>query len=552
MVADIGQRIDDAADLAPGIVRHGKLVSALIVAGELVQGVADAVQARHDCDDLSDETTKTSALARALAASVVQSWSSNFANDSLDHARSLLRYVANDIVHGSLSIRTAEGFAFYAVYPEAYVVAARTFGLLGDRCGLLGLRSIGTTLAAVVAAAIGSPAYQTVRPVGDPFARVVRVSAGLGAALRGDGTTTHIIIDEGPGASGSSFAAAASALEQAGVRSDAIVFLPSHAGAPGAMASPKSQGRWRTTRRAVVTFDELSLGAERECHQLQTWFQDLVGAAIAPLKDLSAGAWRLERASAAPADPRFERRKFLLQTDQGCWLLKFAGLGASGERKWDMAQTLCAAGFGVEPIALRHGFILERWHGEASSPAGGRPVGDFVAHLGRYLGFRAHCFPADDRDGADAVTLDAMTGHNIREQLGATAGTHAPKASPHWGLRVRTDGRLHPWEWLVLPNGRLLKADALDHHAGHDLIGCQSIAWDIAGAAVEFDLSLDEVERLRCRVEQHGRTAIEPSAVTAHTLHYAAFQLGLWTGVAGASDHIVRYENHVRRQLCLL
>jgi hypothetical protein len=29
---------------------------------------------------------------------------------------------------------------------------------------------------------------------------------------------------------------------------------------------------------------------------------------------------------------------------------------------------------------------------------------------------------------------------------------------------------------------RLLKTDALDYHAGHDPIGCQDIAWDIAGA----------------------------------------------------------------------
>ena len=55
--------------------------------------------------------------------------------------------------------------------------------------------------------------------------------------------------------------------------------------------------------------------------------------------------------------------------------------------------------------------------------------------------------------------------------------------------RVETDNRLHAWEWLHTPDGRLLKTDALDHHAGHDLIGCQDITWDIAGATVELDLS---------------------------------------------------------------
>ena len=57
----------------------------------------------------------------------------------------------------------------------------------------------------------------------------------------------------------------------------------------------------------------------------------------------------------------------------------------------------------------------------------------------------------------------------------------------------------------MTPDGRLLKTDALDHHAGHDLIGCQDITWDIAGATVELDLSDSERNRL-CRIvaEQSG------------------------------------------------
>ena len=54
---------------------------------------------------------------------------------------------------------------------------------------------------------------------------------------------------------------------------------------------------------------------------------------------------------------------------------------------------------------------------------------------------------------------------------------------------IRVDGRMHPWEWIVGRDGALVKTDALDHHQAHDLIGCQDAAWDLAGAAIEFDLN---------------------------------------------------------------
>ena len=41
----------------------------------------------------------------------------------------------------------------------------------------------------------------------------------------------------------------------------------------------------------------------------------------------------------------------------------------------------------------------------------------------------------------------------------------------------------------LLKDPTLLKTDALDHSEGHDLIGCQDIAWDVVGAATELELS---------------------------------------------------------------
>jgi hypothetical protein len=90
---------------------------------------------------------------------------------------------------------------------------------------------------------------------------------------------------------------------------------------------------------------------------------------------------------------------------------------------------------------------------------------------------------------------------------------------------MEIDGRLHLWEWLLLPDGRLIKTDGVDHCDSHDLIGCQDLAWDLAGAAVELSLSDSELDRLRRHVAREGAPAA-PEAVAFYRACYLAFQLG--------------------------
>jgi hypothetical protein len=91
---------------------------------------------------------------------------------------------------------------------------------------------------------------------------------------------------------------------------------------------------------------------------------------------------------------------------------------------------------------------------------------------------------------------------------------------------VDVDGRLHLWEWLRVGD-RLVKTDALDHAAGHDLVGPQDIAWDVAGAAVELGLDAG-------RLVDAMPAATRPSAELVAFLRvaYLGFQLGLWTFAA--------------------
>jgi hypothetical protein len=99
--------------------------------------------------------------------------------------------------------------------------------------------------------------------------------------------------------------------------------------------------------------------------------------------------------------------------------------------------------------------------------------------------------------------------------------------------RVATDNRMHSWEWLVL-GSRLIKTDALDHSATHDLVGCQDISWDIAGAAVELGLSDDETADL-CRIvrQESGHPAHRELLAFLRPC-YLAFQMGSHAMAANA------------------
>ena len=172
--------------------------------------------------------------------------------------------------------------------------------------------------------------------------------------------------------------------------------------------------------------------------------------------------------------------------------------------------------------------------------------GAIVDHLGRYLAIRAN-LDVEGRAGASIAALADMLAVNAGEALGADAGREAAaRWRPHAATlaamvrRRLTDNRLQAWEWLVTPDGRLLKTDAVDHHAGHDLIGCQDIAWDVAGAIVEFDLDGDEAARVTRAVRGATGRAVPPALLGFATDAYLAFQIGACDLAAGRADEVDR------------
>jgi len=224
----------------------------------------------------------------------------------------------------------------------------------------------------------------------------------------------------------------------------------------------------------------------------------------------------------------WERLKFLADTRDGRVLLKFAGLGAIGEGKLEMARALHAAALTPEPLGLVHGFLAERWCEDARPLAtGDRPA----AEIGRYVGARARLFPAEAWSGASLKRLLEMSRRNLSLGLGGSA---APLLT-HWESRiaslsprvhrVRTDNRLDCHEWLRV-DGRLIKTDALDHCAAHDLIGCQDLAWDVAGAIAEFELDDGSTSDLIVAAEHASGRQVDLELLEFYQLAYLAFRLG--------------------------
>ncbi|MDE2486615.1 MAG: hypothetical protein KGO51_04390 [Alphaproteobacteria bacterium] len=509
---------------AAGPDRHDRLTSAFLQASELAQAVADAEFEARGEDDASPAQDAAMALLVALARKLAASAWSGFDVIGPPSSAELMTLALSPLPE-EVEIKTPEGYAFYAVYPEAYLKAAAERPWDAPPL-VIGIRSIGTGLAALVAAVTNAPQVVTVRPVGDPFRRELRVTEALRRRFAAH-TGPFAVVDEGPGLSGTSFLAVADLLAALGVAPDRVCFLPSHGAEPGHHATRKGRARWRATERRPAVLDDLLVE-----EPLSNWFVDLTGP-LTEVQDLSGGGWALGRTD-IPINAGMERRKFRLVGERGVWLAKFAGLGEIGESKFARARTLARAGAAPEPLGLRRGFLLEQWIEGEPGPNMSRTA--VVEHVGRYLGLRALAFPAEASEGASLEDLAVMTRVNSAELVGAAAGALPAlplNAQPH---AIHIDGRLHRWEWLTTADGRVFKTDALDHSAGHDLVGCQDVAWDIAGARIELDLDEAEVEALCATVGRVCDRRVDRALLGFYEAAYPAFQAGLWTYARDAAS----------------
>jgi hypothetical protein len=126
------------------------------------------------------------------------------------------------------------------------------------------------------------------------------------------------------------------------------------------------------------------------------------------------------------------------------------------------------------------------------------------------------------RSGASSAELELMARVNVAEALGV-------ELPPSFALPLEApaipDGRMHPHEWIVRPGASWLKVDGVDHGDDHLFPGPTDAAWDLAGAAVEWELDAGGVEALLDGYRRQTRDDAR-SRFGSYVVAYAAFQLG--------------------------
>lgn len=546
---------------ADGLV-HERVRDLLIEFGILESGVADALNPERDAPaPLTDAMRDVShQLGRVFVAS-----SSGTPRAQLRHlagvALDAITELAGRTLPDSITVSHPEGYAYYGVFPEQYAAAASRLAsqLAPGRAVCIGVRSIGTSLSAVVAAElerIGCSVHSyTVRPRGHPFARTVALEPHLEQRIIADRAAMFIVVDEGPGLSGSSFASVATALTRVGIPEEHIVFLPSWLPDGSGFVSEAAREVWPRHRKFHVSFDECWLDSGRLAAAL---------GASGSLTDVSAGAWRtytIPRVDDWPAvQPQHERRKYLAPRDDRAALYRFTGLGDAGVAQCERAAVLADAGFSLPPLASTHGFTATEWvDARPLTPADvDAPLLDRIA---RYIAFLAREFPA--RTATRPAQLHEMVEVNARELLGDAAGGAASDAVRASGAfedahAVALDGRMAPHEWL-LHAGTTIKTDATEHHDDHFFPGSQDPAWDLAATVIEFCLTDAARRYLLARFIRCGGDAATPARMPAYELAYLAFRGGYATTALSALEPgaergrwqraLDRYRHQLRRRL---
>jgi hypothetical protein len=409
---------------------------------------------------------------------------------------------------GQASVSTPEGFAYYALHPLAYADALERLPGLPQNMLAVGIRSIGSTLSAVVAAAArqrGLNAQRlTVRPGGHPYDRHTEFPPPQQAAVRKAAAegAVFLVVDEGPGLSGSSFLSVAEALERAGASPQKIILLCGHEPDPRALCSVHAAERWQRFRHIAAP------GARRPAEA-----EEFIGA----------GEWRrllFRDESGWPESwTSMERLKYLSAREERR-LFKFAGLGHYGEQVLEREQAVAAAGFGPVPRRENGGFVSYTWlDGRAMSASdlfSPVPASGVLARLAEYCAFRARAFPANEAD-ARPGPLQEMAEHNLREfQIDLPVALK-------WEKPVLADGRMQPHEWLLTATGEMLKTDSGSHGEDHFFPGFTDIAWDLAGAIVEWRMETEQASEF---LELYRRASGDDAAArVADFIHaYAVFR----------------------------
>ena len=530
VTSDLVREVAALAEKTGAGAGHDAATELLMETGRLEAGITDALF--PDADGVNELSMAARRATIMAAHAFAASWEGR-QKDVAQWTSSLLRALEGISVMPlpwKIKTRIPEGFVHYGLFPEVYIKAAKDFfeEQKPREAVCIGLRSIGTSLSAVVAATLEDMGCKvrsfTFRPKGHPFRRKARLTEQLEAVLKKLGKP-FLIVDEGPGLSGTSFACAAEKISSLGAPDDGIFLFPSWNPDASSFISAEAREIWGRHRKFVSSFEELWIQSGRLAKE----------ASVGPdLVDISAGMWRslfYKGESDYPAvHPRHERRKYLCA---GSVLLKFAGHGRYGRKKFARASAIADAGYGLPASGLCNGFL--KCDFVPARPLNGSGLNQVLLdEMAGYLAFIKRSFPASR--GMEFDEFAQMASNNIALGLGQdwaqkAAGLEQMKGVYSGGAPVEIDGRMLPVDWLLTEKG-YKKADTLDHHADQFFPSSQDISWDLASAIIEFDMNPMEQHYFVSKYAASARDAVSRDRLRLYMVAYLAFRLGYATFAA--------------------
>lgn len=470
-------------------IARDELIDALLRAGGLECALVD-----HDAGSM--EAHVIAEAADQLASALL--------TKSRPHISAKLAATLGELqVPRSLTLSTPEGFCYYALHPLDYADLLAAEATYPPAAAVVGIRSIGTTLSAIVRAwfsakGIGA-ARITVRPIGHPFERRLPVTQDERNWIAAqNGQNAHFfVVDEGPGLSGSSFLSVAEALVEEGVPAERIVLMPSSTPNLENLFAPNAAQRWKNFRTTPL----------KPTRYMPSQADEYIGG----------GAWR-SRVFDSEADwpgvwPWTERQKYTSRN--GTLLFRFDGHGHYGKAVRQRSQLLANHGWGPQISSGGDGFSVSAWLSGARLQCANREV---VTHLARYCAFRSEHLTSPV---ASETELEHMAQINLERALGVSRQIKLPVERP-----VVADARMMPFEWIALNDGSLQKFDAADHGDNHFFPGPTDIAWDLAGAIVEWELNAEAADLLLseyCRISGDKVQKRLPDYLIAYSSFRMAF-----------------------------